>query len=138
MRMRPAGSPPSTSEKALGTGDLGLLRRYPRHPRRRYGLYYQTARVFVKLIGTPRSCARWPHGLRNKTLMDPTLKVMANLLDKDDTRMGERVYDSLAGWCGRSPPVERHRRDPASTTVFPGDVDRRGDAALEIVGSPRS
>jgi hypothetical protein len=36
-------------------------------------------------------------GLHNKTLMEWTLKVMANLLDEDDKHMGERIYDALAG-----------------------------------------
>jgi hypothetical protein len=36
-------------------------------------------------------------GLHSKTLMEWTLKVMANLLDEDDKHMGERVYDALAG-----------------------------------------
>ena len=31
--------------EALGTGDLGLLRRYPQHLEDEYGLYYKTARV---------------------------------------------------------------------------------------------
>ena len=83
--------------EALGTEDLGLLRRYPQHLEDEYGLYYKTARVFVKLIGHPSVMRTLAHtGLRNKTLMEWTLKVMANLLDEDDKHVGERVYDSLA------------------------------------------
>ena len=52
----------------------------------------------MKLIGHPSVMRTLAHtGLRNKTLMEWTLKVMANLLDEDDKHMGERVYDSLAG-----------------------------------------
>jgi geranylgeranyl reductase family protein len=83
--------------EALGSEDLGLLRRYPQHLEDEYGLYYKTARVFVKLIGNPSVMRTLAHtGLRNKTLMEWTLKVMANLLDEDDKHMGERVYDALA------------------------------------------
>ncbi len=84
--------------QALGTGDFGLIRRYPQHLEDEYGLYYKTARIFVKLIGYPTVMRTLAHtGLRNKSLMEWTLKVMANLLDEDDKHMGERVYDALAG-----------------------------------------
>jgi len=84
--------------QALGTGDSGLIRRYPQHLEDEYGLYYKTARIFVKLIGYPTVMRTLAHtGLRNTSLMEWTLKVMANLLDEDDKHMGERVYDALAG-----------------------------------------
>lgn len=84
--------------QALGTGDFGLIRRYPQHLEDEYGLYYKTARIFVKLIGYPTVMRTLAHtGLRNKSLMEWTLKVMANLLDEDDKHMGERVYEALAG-----------------------------------------
>ena len=84
--------------EALAKDDLGLLRRYPQHLEDEYGLYYKTARVFVKLIGHPSVMRTLAHtGLHSKTLMEWTLKVMANLLDEDDKHMGERVYDALAG-----------------------------------------
>ena len=84
--------------EALAKDDLGLLRRYPQHLEDEYGLYYKTARVFVKLIGHPSVMRTLAHtGLHSKTLMEWTLKVMANLLDEDDKHMGERVYEALAG-----------------------------------------
>jgi geranylgeranyl reductase family protein len=83
---------------ALVRGDLGLLRRYPQHLDDEYGLYYKTARVFVKLIGHPSVMRTLAHtGLHSKTLMEWTLKVMANLLDEDDKHIGERVYAALSG-----------------------------------------
>jgi len=83
--------------RALGTADLGLLRRYPQHLEDEYGLYYKTARIFVKLIGHPSVMRTLAHtGMRNRSLMEWTLKVMANLLDEDDRHMGERVYGALA------------------------------------------
>ena len=83
--------------RALGTADFGLLRRYPQQLEDEYGLYYKTARIFVKLIGHPSVMRTLAHtGLRNRSLMEWTLKVMANLLDEDDKHMGERTYDALA------------------------------------------
>ena len=83
--------------QAVGTGDLSLLRRYPQYLDDEYGLYYKVARIFVKLIGNPTVMRTLAHtGLRNRSLMEWTLKVMANLLDEDDKHMGERTYDALA------------------------------------------
>ncbi len=82
---------------AIGADDLSLLKRYPQHLEDEYGLYYKTARIFVKLIGHPSMMRTLAHtGLRNRPLMEWTLKVMANLLDEDDRHMGERTYDALA------------------------------------------
>jgi geranylgeranyl reductase family protein len=83
--------------EALGAGDLGLLRRYPQRLEDEYGLYYKMARIFVRLIGYPSVMRTLAHtGLRNRSLMEWTLKVMANLLDDEDKHMGERTYDALA------------------------------------------
>jgi geranylgeranyl reductase family protein len=83
--------------EALGRDDLGLIRRYPQRLEDEYGLYYKMARIFVKLIGYPSVMRTLAHtGLRNRSLMEWTLKVMANLLDEDDKHMGERTYDALA------------------------------------------
>lgn len=83
--------------EALGADDLGLLRRYPKRLEDEYGLYYKMSRIFVKLIGYPSVMRTLAHtGLRNRPLMEWTLKVMANLLDEEDKHMGERTYDALA------------------------------------------
>jgi geranylgeranyl reductase family protein len=83
--------------QSAATGDLGLLRRYPQRLQDEYGLYYKMARIFVKLIGYPSVMRTLAHtGLRNRPLMEWTLKVMANLLDEDEKHMGERTYDALA------------------------------------------
>ena len=83
--------------QALGAGDLSLLRRYPQYLEDEYGLYYQMARIFVTLIGHPTVMRTLAHtGLHNRSLMEWTLKVMANLLDEDDKHMGERTYEALA------------------------------------------
>ena len=36
-------------------------------------------------------------GLRNQSLMEWTLKVMANLLDEDERGVGEQAYRALQG-----------------------------------------
>jgi hypothetical protein len=55
------------------------------------------ARIFVKLIGHPSVMRTLAHtGLKSRSLMEWTLKVMANLLDEDEKQMGERTYDALA------------------------------------------
>ena len=83
--------------EAIGSEDNGVLHRYPQRLQDEYGLYYKMARIFVKLIGHPSVMRTLAHtGLRNRPLMEWTLKVMANLLDEDEKHVGERVYDSLA------------------------------------------
>jgi flavin-dependent dehydrogenase len=83
--------------QAIGADDPGVLRRYPQRLEDEYGLYYKMARIFVKLIGYPSVMRTLAHtGLRNRPLMEWTLKVMANLLDEEDKDMGERVYGALA------------------------------------------
>jgi len=83
--------------KAVGSGEMGSLKRYPQRLEDEYGLYYKMSRIFVKLIGYPSVMRTLAHtGLRNRPLMEWTLKVMANLLDEDEKQIGERAYDSLA------------------------------------------
>ena len=83
--------------EAIGADDPGALQRYPQRLEDEYGLYYKMARIFVKLIGYPSVMRTLAHtGLRNRPLMEWTLKVMANLLDEDEKHIGERAYDSLA------------------------------------------
>ncbi len=90
--------------EAVGTGDGGVLRRYPERLDAEYGLYYKMARIFVKLIGRPAVMRTLAHtGLRNRPLMEWTLKVMANLLDEDEKEIGERAYDALAAIVRRLP-----------------------------------
>lgn len=82
---------------ALGTGDLSRLHGYVRELDDEYGLHYKMARIFVRIIGNPPVMRALAHtGLRNRPLMEWTLKVMSNLLDEEDKGMGERVYDALA------------------------------------------
>lgn len=82
---------------ALGSADMSILHRYTQRLDDEYETYYKMARIFVKLIGNPPVMRSLAHvGLRNRPLMEWTLKVMANLLDEDDPKIGERVYQALA------------------------------------------
>ncbi|CAN5761983.1 geranylgeranyl reductase family protein [soil metagenome] len=82
---------------AIAADDPSLLHRYTQRLDDEYGLYYKMARIFVKLIGNPPLMRTLAHvGLRNRPLMEWTLKVMANLLDEDDKHMGEVTYAALA------------------------------------------
>lgn len=83
--------------ESLAAGDDSLLARYPAHLEEEYGLYYKMARIFVRLIGNPPVMRTLAHvGLRNRPLMEWTLKVMANLLEDDEKGVGERAYDAIA------------------------------------------
>lgn len=83
--------------EAIATGDYSLLHRYPVRLEEEYGLYYKMARIFVKLIGNPPVMRTLAHaGLRNRPLMEWTLKVMANLLDEDEKGIGEAAYNTIA------------------------------------------
>lgn len=83
--------------EALAADDPSLLHRYPQRLQDEYGLYYKMARIFVKLIGNPALMRTLAHtGLRNRPLMEWTLKVMANLLDDDEKGVGEMAYAALA------------------------------------------
>jgi geranylgeranyl reductase family protein len=82
--------------RALASGDLGLLQRYPQDLEDTYGLYYRMARIFVKAIGYPQVMWTLAHvGLRSRPLMEWVLKVMANLLEPDELHLGERAYRML-------------------------------------------
>jgi geranylgeranyl reductase family protein len=61
-----------------------------------YGDYHRVARVFVKAIGNPAVMKTLTTvGLRSKPLMEWTLKVMANLLDPEEAKMSEHVYNAI-------------------------------------------
>ena len=50
----------------------------------------------MKLIGRPAVMRTLAHaGLRNRPLMEWTLKVMANLLEEEERGIGEEVFRAL-------------------------------------------
>ncbi|MCL1593359.1 MAG: geranylgeranyl reductase family protein [Actinomycetia bacterium] len=78
------------------TGNEDALANYVTALDDAYGDYHRVARVFVKAIGNPmvmRSLTTV--GLRSQSLMEWTLKVMANLLDPDEARMSEHIYNAI-------------------------------------------
>lgn len=82
--------------EAVASGTGTPLLRYPVHLEDEFGLYYKMARIFVKVIGNPPVMRALAHtGLRNRPLMEWTLKVMSNLLDEDEKGIGERAYGML-------------------------------------------
>jgi geranylgeranyl reductase family protein len=77
-------------------GDAPNLAGYAVELEEVYGDYHRVARVFVKAIGNPAVMKTLTTvGLRSKPLMEWTLKVMANLLDPDEAKMTEHVYNAI-------------------------------------------
>ncbi|GMQ98255.1 MAG: geranylgeranyl reductase family protein [Acidimicrobiia bacterium] len=86
----------ATHVAAFVAGDEFALARYATDLEETYGDYHRVARVFVKAIGNPaimRSLTTV--GLRSRPLMEWTLKVMANLLDPDEEKMTEHIYNAI-------------------------------------------
>jgi len=70
---------------------------YERQLEDAYGLYYQVARDFVKLVSHPRLmeiCVRT--GMRSESVMEWLLKIMANLLRPGETGPAEAAYRALS------------------------------------------
>jgi geranylgeranyl reductase family protein len=81
---------------ALDANDFGLLAAYKDALDDKYADYFRVSRAFVRLIGKPgvmRILTRT--GLRNKTLMEWTLRVMANLLREEDRGVAEQAYGMI-------------------------------------------
>jgi menaquinone-9 beta-reductase len=84
---RGVGTP--SAERALAS--------YPVTLKAELGGYYTLGRVFVKLIGNPhimRACTKY--GLPRKTLMQFTLKLLANLTDSRDGDAMDKLINSLS------------------------------------------
>jgi len=78
---------------ALAADDLTLLQGYRLELDDTYGLYYRTARVFIKALGMPgvmRALTRT--GLRSRPLMEWVLRTMANLLRPGERHLAETAY----------------------------------------------
>jgi flavin-dependent dehydrogenase len=77
-------------------GDGFALASYANELEEVYGDYHRVARVFVRVIGNPAIMKTLTTvGIRNRPLMEWTLKVMANLLDPDEARMTEHIYTAI-------------------------------------------
>jgi geranylgeranyl reductase family protein len=83
--------------RALTGEGEAALRDYERQLEDAYGLYYQVARDFVRMIGHPKVmefCVRT--GMHSETIMSWLLKIMANLLRPDELGPAEAAYTALA------------------------------------------
>jgi geranylgeranyl reductase family protein len=82
---------------ALATGDGLALATYDTRLREVYGLYFKTARAFVRAIGNPAVMRELTRvGMRSRTLMEWVLRIMANLLRPDEVGPAEAAYRALA------------------------------------------
>ncbi len=87
-----------TIDASLARDDLSLLAGYPRSLGDVYGDYYRFARLFVKAIGRPSVMRALAHvGIRSRPLMEWVLRVMSNLLEPGERRLGEEAYRVLEG-----------------------------------------
>jgi geranylgeranyl reductase family protein len=86
----------SLGEALLGDG-FAALQRYETRLEDAYGLYYRTARAFIRVISRPelmQLCVGT--GMYSETLMSWILRIMANLLRPDEVGAGEAAYKALA------------------------------------------
>ena len=83
-------------EAAIAADDLALLGRYRDELDATYDLYFRVSRAFVRLVGRPGAMRLLTRtGLRSRTVMEWTLRVMANLMRPEDKGIGERAYDVI-------------------------------------------
>jgi geranylgeranyl reductase family protein len=83
--------------QALATGDGMALHAFDAELWATYGLYYRTARAFVKIIGKPELMkALVSTGMRSRTLMEWILRIMSNLLRPDELGPAEAAYRAVA------------------------------------------
>ena len=89
---------------ALTTGDALALQTYEQRFSDVYGLYFKTARAFVRAIGNPAVMRELTRvGMQSRTLMEWVLRIMANLLRPDELGPAESVYRSLAALVAIAP-----------------------------------
>ncbi|HSM02230.1 MAG TPA: geranylgeranyl reductase family protein [Acidimicrobiia bacterium] len=79
--------------RAIEKDDRSLIWGYRDEVLDEYDLYYRVARAFVRVIGQPGTMRILTRtGLRNKTLMEWVLRVMANILRPDERHLAEAAY----------------------------------------------
>jgi menaquinone-9 beta-reductase len=89
---------------ALTTGDGLALQSYDQRLDEVYGLYFKTARAFVRAIGNPAVMRELTRvGMQSRTLMEWVLRIMANLLRPDEVGPAEAVYKTLAALVAVAP-----------------------------------
>jgi len=84
------------SRALLGEGERAILD-YERQLDEAYGLYYQVARDFVKLVSSParmQACVR--AGMHSQSVMELLLRIMANLMRPEEVGAAEAAYRALS------------------------------------------
>ena len=90
--------------EALDGGGAASLRRYDERLEEAYGLYYQVARTFIRVISDPRLmriCVTT--GMYSETLMTWILRIMSNLLRPEEVAPAELAYRAMAQLAARIP-----------------------------------
>ncbi|MGH9030465.1 MAG: geranylgeranyl reductase family protein [Acidimicrobiales bacterium] len=83
--------------RALSGEGAEAVADYERQLQRAYGLYYQVARDFVKLISEPalmQACVR--AGMHSQSAMEWLMRIMANLMRPGDAGLPEAAYKVLS------------------------------------------
>jgi geranylgeranyl reductase family protein len=81
---------------AIEADDASLLWGYRDEIADTYDMYFKVARAFVRLAGQPGAMKFLTRtGLRNRTLMEWTLRVMANLLRPGERHLAETAYGMI-------------------------------------------
>ncbi len=79
--------------EAIATNTKESIGRYPTLLEEHYGAYFRVARVFAHLIGKPALLRELTRvGMRARPVMELALRIMANLMDKDNPGVAEYVY----------------------------------------------
>lgn len=82
--------------KALNTRNGLALTEYDRALQETYGLYFKTARAFVRVIGRPELMKTLAGtGMRSRTLMEWVLRIMANLMRPEERGPAELAYKAV-------------------------------------------
>jgi geranylgeranyl reductase family protein len=81
---------------AISADDLTVLHGYREELRSEYELYYRTARAWVRLAGRPGAMRALTRvGVRSRTIMEWSIRVMANLLRPDERGAAEAAYRAI-------------------------------------------
>jgi menaquinone-9 beta-reductase len=86
-----------TIHRALAESDPTVLQQYPKQLNDEYGRYFKVARLFARVIGRPTLMRELTRvGIRSQTIMDWSLRIMANLMRPDEMGPAEAAYKAAA------------------------------------------
>ncbi|MBI2169751.1 MAG: geranylgeranyl reductase family protein [Actinobacteria bacterium] len=94
--------------EALTTGNALPLRGYHQWLDGEYALYFRVARLFARLIGRPALMRELTRvGMQSRSLMEWSLRIMANLLRPDEVGPAEAAYRAIAALVAPLPDPSR-------------------------------